>query len=333
MLPSGGNPESAKVAAERMSEFLNLMDRFETLTWRDIYNIVTVGVWEVKEKDRLFAMLIKAGREGRRPQDIENLESALRIAVSASFHIAERIGGFAGIGSMVFNPTKTFDDWQIYNPKLLIRNFSEGSFGRMSGILGKGKTNGACVIMEEWHNSGNLCVSNIAKKKSTPIYTFSNTARSLLETIAGFKRKQPWIFVYDEGGASGYSNKDAMTLKAKYLEQFFRVIRHLYGNVLYVDQRQMSAPAVILELSTSHFHAVEIGVLHLELSSPFKFSRTVNNFPKTSIPYDDHNPAIFEMNVNITKLLMAMSGEQNPYQAMLDFLETKEAEPPKGRIT
>jgi hypothetical protein len=326
--------EISTIAEERMNQFLELMDRFDTLDWATIKNIVTVGVWDVKERTKLF-QIIREKETTNKPSQVQGLEYLLRSAVPSSMHIAESGGSFAGVGSMVFTPSKRYDDWEIYNPYLLIANFNEGKFGRWSGNPRSGKTNGACVLIEEWVSDGNLCISNIFKKTPSNTFDYVKDARGLFETVASYPRKKKWLFPYDEGGASGYGKGDASSLKARYMDKVCRIIGKLYGNVLYIDQRFLSVPQIVQDFATSKFHSIEPGIVHMELTDfpqlGSSFNRTVRHFPETSLPYDTRDIAAFEMNVNVEKLFQAMAGAEKPYDIMLDFLKTKDSEPPKGR--
>ncbi|TLX89652.1 MAG: hypothetical protein E6K94_09650 [Thaumarchaeota archaeon] len=323
-LQSQYDPEIAK---QRMTQFLQVMSRFETLSWKNIIDVATVGIWDVKERDYIFYLYSQY--KERQPKDIPGLELRIRGDVSSSFHIAEK--GGIGVGSMVFAPELNYDVWDFYNPDLLIRNFSEGKFGEWTGPPRTGKTSGSCVFIEQWISKKYFCVSNIFKKSETNAYEYANNARGLFEIVATFPRKTKWIFVYDEGGASGYSKAQASTLKSTYLNNVCRIIGKLYGNVLYIDQRSLSVPTTIQEFSTTRFHSVEPGIVHLELMHPTSFNRIVKEFPKTKLPYDTRDIADFEMNVNTDKMFHAMSGETKPYQAMQDFLKSPDSIPPKGR--
>ena len=62
MMPSLGSPEiygrqMAQLAEEKMSQFVNLMDRFDTLDWSKIKNIVTVGIWDVSRTKEIIPKL------------------------------------------------------------------------------------------------------------------------------------------------------------------------------------------------------------------------------------------------------------------------------------
>jgi len=323
------NPYDPEIAKERMTQFLQVMSRFETLNWKNIIDIATVGVWDVQDRDYLFIKSRQWESEGKNPRDIEGLEIRIRGSVASSFHIAERWG--IGVGSMVFAPELDYDEWEIYNPDLLIANFNEGNFGEWTGPPRTGKTSGACVFIEQWISKNRLVVSNIFKKSETNAYDYANNARDLFGIISNYPRKKKWIFVYDEGGASGYSKAQAATLKSIYLNNVCRIIGKLYGNVLYIDQRQLSVPTTIQEFSTSRYHSIEPGMVHFELKHPMEFNRVISGFPKTSLPYDTRDIASFEMNINTDKMFQAMSGEKKPYEALQDFLLTKESEAPKGR--
>ena len=166
-----------EIARDKMTQFLQVMARFETLSWKNIIDITTVGVWDVAERDYLFLKTREWKREGKQPKDVEGLDIRLRSAVASSFHIADRFG--IGTGSMVFDLEDSYDDYHIYNQNLIIENIDEGSFARISGPPRKGKTNPACVMIERWLEDGNLCFTNIYMKKKVEGITYVNDARAL----------------------------------------------------------------------------------------------------------------------------------------------------------
>src|SRR5207245_2079051 len=95
--PSFQNPpDYSDIASKRMNQFLNLMDRFDSLSWKTIKNIITVGVWDKKEQRRLFILMQNKIAIGKEPKDVEGLETSLRDAVPASFNIAQSTGGLSG---------------------------------------------------------------------------------------------------------------------------------------------------------------------------------------------------------------------------------------------
>ena len=319
---SAYDPEIAK---DRMTQFLQVMARFETLSWKNIIDIATVGAWDVAERDYLFLNARKWLKEGKHPKDIDGLELRIRSAVASSFHIAERFG--IGVGSMVFDLEDSYDDYHIYNQDLIIENIDEGSFARVSGPPRKGKTNSACVMIERWLDNGNLCFTNIYMKKKVNGITYVNDARALLSAIATSKDR--FLFVYDEGQASGYSSSTAVTLESRYTDNLFRIIGKLLGNVLYIDQIEMKAPQVIKEWSMTQLRMTDShGQIMIDIGEPINFHKLVSNFPKTTLPFMTRDIASFNMNVNVERMFQLMSGKpEKQREIILEFLDSPESDP------
>ena len=58
MMPNVSSPDFqaralAHIAEEKMTQFLKLMDRWETVDWKTVKHIVATAVWDHKEKMRL----------------------------------------------------------------------------------------------------------------------------------------------------------------------------------------------------------------------------------------------------------------------------------------
>src|ERR1700752_1434911 len=112
--------DNSGLAEKRMIEFRDLMNRFEALSWKQVRDIINIGIWDVKERDRLSMLLILAQKQGlQRPCEIPNLDLAILQAVTSTFHIAESTGGYAGLGSMVFTPELSYDSFEDFNSELL----------------------------------------------------------------------------------------------------------------------------------------------------------------------------------------------------------------------
>lgn len=314
-----------EIAKERMTQFLQVMARFKSLSWENIIDIVTVGVWDVAEKEYLFANAIAYQDSGKKPQDFEHLDFRLRSAVSASFHFAERFG--IGVGSMVFDLESSYDDYYIYNQDLIVENFDEGSFGRVSGPPRKGKTNTACVMIERLLEQDCLCFTNIYMKKTVAGITYVNDARTLLTAIA--KADGKFLFIYDEGQASGYSSSTATSIESRYTDNLFRIIGKLMGNVLYIDQIEMKAPNVIKEWSMTQLRMTDVpGQLMIDIGEPINFHKMVSGFPKTKLPFMTRDIASFNMNVNVERMFQLMSGKpEKQKEIILEFLGSPDSNP------
>lgn len=322
-------------SSEKMAEFLNICRRWRTVTWEELDNIITVGVWDPAQQTAMFNEAHNAKASGSAmPYLMPGFLTRLRVAVSASFHIADKVGGVSGVGSMVFDEQAKMRSWKIYNPRILTANFREGNFGRFAGLPRKGKTNNACVWMEQWAADGNIAFSNILPDPDAPVdprYQYVRDAMALFLAVSTLPEGVLWTFVHDEGGLM-YSKADAATRRAKDLDKFARVIGKLHGNYIIIDQRPESVPTIIQDFATSLFYCEQPGVMDIELRGPnLAFRDRVRDFPKTTLPMQTYDIAFFNINVNIVKMLDALSGSHDVKETMREFLGTPEARKlPKG---
>ena len=307
-------------STERMHEALDLLDRFPQLTYSDVRNMMTTGVWNKDEQRGMLELIDSERAKGNPPAQIPNLELELRQAISTSFHVADKMGGITGIGSMVFDRSRGMNDWDIYNPALLTMNYREGQFGRINGMPGMGKTNLACRMMEQWHSEGKVAISNIFPTSPDDRYVYAPSAKALLKAIVATPADVVWHFWLDEGGLV-MDKKEAMTRRSRDLEHLFRIIRKLHGNLTFIEQREDSVPTLLFEWSTSLFFCHEPKVVTFDLRGPFKRAKgKVFGFPETKLPYQTYDPAYFKFNINVEKLFETLSGATDPKAAIQRFL-------------
>lgn len=339
MIPNSGSPDFqiralAQIAEEKMTQFLKLMDRWETVDWKTVKHINATAVWISKDRMKITDTIRKYSDplEDKRPSDIPGLDDLLYEAVPNTFKmIGSPTGpGPAAIGSIIFETSSVIDDWQYYNPDLLILGYNEGNFGRWSGPPRKGKTNGAGVLIERWIKQNRIAITNIAKKEETNDFIYAGDARGLFETLCTIPRQTKMIFINDEGGLTD-SKLHASTLHARYMNDVYRVWGKFWGNALYIDQLYSKCPEVIESFSTNIYHSIEPGTVYFELSGKIEFRRVLTGFPLTNLPYDTRDIAYFDSKtLNVEGLLSAISGitdEKAKFDAMHDYLESPASHP------
>ena len=326
-------------STERMTQALNFLRRFSVVSYEDVEDFITVGVWNEPEQEVFFNILDEARAGGIAfPYLIPNLRTRLRIAVSRSFHMIDRVGGISGLGSMVFEPERGATPFKVYNSKMFSVNFEEGEFGRISGVPGSGKTNAACrLLIEEYVRPNRLVFTNImpttygedgSPEYPDPNVVYSMNVKELFINIAERGKDSKWIFILDEGGLV-YSKPDAATRSAKDLDKLARVIRKLHGSFVVIEQRPDSIPTIIQEFSTVLFYCEKPpGIVNVELKGPVIAHRArIKDVPKTTLPFDTYDIAYFSVSgVNIPAVFEAISGSREPFNTMRDvMLRTKEA--------
>lgn len=311
------------LSQERMSEFLDMMDRFDQLTWEEVMDIITVGVWDPgKRTQYIFEVRLAQENGASRPSEIPNLESHLRTEVADSFHMADK-AGITGIGSMVFRREEKLPPWGIYNPTILTANYDEGGFGVISGPPRKGKTNLGCVIIEEWvKRKKRVAFSNILRTAKGSLYTYTPSIRDLFQAIAETEEGIRWLLVLDEG-TFVYSRPDQITKRVKELDKLMRIVGKMYGNMILIEHLTKAVPAVLQEFATSYYYCHKPGIVTITLKGPnLAYQTKVHSFAQTSIPFDTRDWAYFKVEgLDLQGMYDAVSGAKDRRAAMREFLE------------
>lgn len=317
-----------QLGTERMSQWHDLQEdgRFRQLSYDQVYRIIG-NIVDERKKMQLLRGVKHFQEEGcPAPWLIRGLLTELRAAIPDSFHTIDKVGGYTGASSLVFQPYQFMPTWEDFNPRLVVRNFGEGGFGRISGRPGTGKTNLACVIMEQWVKAApgiNLAFSNIRQTKPTPGIHYVRDARDLFTQISNLTGIERWLFILDEGGLV-WAKMDVSTRRAKDLEKFCRVVRKMHGNLIIVDQRDDAIPTTIQQWSTSIFYCHEPGIVTVDLKKPHEFLMKIRKMPRTELPFDTYDIGYFAINISIPDILESMSGEEDPGEMIKIMLEAKD---------
>lgn len=312
------------ISKEAMLDCLRLFDRFETLTYAEVQDVVFVGVWDVETQRGLLELLRNAKANGLLlPSEIPNLEIELRQAVAASFHVADKLGGLTGIGSMVFSrPSLT--SWKILNPSILSANYTVGQFGYVNGVPRSGKTN-LCAVMMESLLQTQVVVTNILLAHPHPVnYRYAQDVPTMLRAVAALPPGTRWTALIDEAGL-WVSTKDSMTTRGKALDRLAKVIGKLDGNLVLIDQQESTIPTVVKAFAANHYFCIKPGEVRIDLHGPnVYFTEVVKDFPKTTLAFDtfDISQFTFPKDFKLEALFLAITGlkGQAVKNAMAAFL-------------
>lgn len=318
---------------KRMTQAMERLKTIRMWSFQDAREFIMAGVWQ-EEKAEGFLLMIaeaedKANKEIGPPTPylaIKNLEMRLRLAVMTSFHVVDHAGGITGLGSMVFVPNGGHRSWRIYNPTILTANYQErGNFGRIGGPPGKGKTNLGCKIAEQYASEENhVSIGNIRMLNPDPRFIYTKDAKALFLAIANLPYETSWLFTHDEGGLS-YSKPDQTTRRVKDLDKLMRCVRKLGGSYNLIEQREDCVPNLIVEFAKNIFYCEEKGIVSIEMRGPsLAFRDTVEGFPKTTLPFDTDDIAMFDINIDVQEVFSAISGSDDPKKALREFLNMEE---------
>lgn len=311
------------LATERMGEFLDMMERWSQLTWREVERIVTVGVSSSSDKRRMLATIQKLEGQGvAAPCLVHNFREELLNSISSTFQHVDKFG-LSALGAMLFKPSRAME-WGDYREAVLVDNFDEGQFGYINGNPRVGKTSLAVEMIRIWlEDERHEAFGNIAIMSPPGRYHYVKNCKTLLLAIANMPEGSVGLFFLDEGAVSGFAKQDAATRRAKDVTRLLRVIGKLHFSLVYVEQVASAVPTIIQTFSTNRYFVHAHGVISIDLTGPKKwFSTKVRAFPKARLEFDSRDLTMFNTNdVALDGLFAALGGVVDQKGAIKAFLE------------
>lgn len=316
-------------AGEKMTEARLLWERWDQLDVEEMKAIVIAGVFDERMRKGMVIKLRECDEKKQRPQEVlKNFSDEWLEAVANSLHMVDREMGLSAVGSMVFSVHNTLPEWSLYNPDIIVGNFTNpGEFGYTTGIPGAGKTNFTCVQIELWLAGGRCVVSNIRIKGIDGNYYFARKFTTVLRAAIAIRRAgKTWFLCLDETGLY-WLKAQAMRGTNIAMDKFLRILRKLGGSLIAIEQREEGISTTLQAFATQHFKCVKpavAGVVNLDLHGPvYTHNIWTKGFPKTQLDFDTNALAYLEMDVDIDEIFEVLSGE-DMYGDLERYLDRKE---------
>lgn len=318
--------EARLYAAERKAQEADtFFQRFASHPWDDVERFVGMAIRDPSTQDNAFDFV----EEGRKCYPKPSAMPALKRYLWKAFRASMETDPLSAMAATIIPGEKVPFSWKVFETDPLTANFSEGRFGFISGPPRQGKTNTGCVLLERAKTHEFMPFSNI--KLDVPGYMHTPDAVSVIrEGIACARAKKRWLFVLDEGAASGLVRQQWYTKRSRDLNVFIKTpMGKLRGNMVLIEQDPNAVPPLIMQWATSRFHCPRERWVSIDLRGPeLVWREDVRDFPKSSLPFETRDMAIFDVNVDIEAMLRVTAGAEDQLQAMLDFIETPKAKTP-----
>ena len=227
--------------------------------------------------------------------------------------------------------------WQMLNPNLFIANFREkGMFGVIDGAPGHGKTDFACLLMEEMLKEKISVMTNI-KIDGAPVFIFTKISELLIEILENhrYDDEKPWVAIIDEC-AQLANKKRAMSERVIQFENLARIIRKLGGSLLMIVHNfHRDTPSLLQDWIIDGYgqrytkKSKKVALIELK-GENVKFFDFVRNIPPTRLKFYTTDMAAVQFDVDMRKLWDAIA-EAKEYEeqrkVILKFLKKKKASP------
>jgi len=220
--------------------------------------------------------------------------------------------------------------WSYIKEHVFLAPFKgDGGYLTITGKPRKGKTGCGCLYCQMWlaYNPGTEVLTNIPLQDSDkpPVGVRSVSAMSdLLRGIAAaLADDRKWLWVLDEAGLV-WLRAEAMTIRARGLEKFARIVPKLGGSFIYIEQRIEGVPTVIVDFAESHVFCTSPGYVIVDLPG---LNSGLRDVPRPDMmKYRSGETGYFEVDIDMDKLLRALPerGHKTQSERILAFLEADE---------
>ncbi|HEC82520.1 MAG TPA: hypothetical protein ENI53_01360 [Thermoplasmatales archaeon] len=227
--------------------------------------------------------------------------------------------------------------WHMLNPSLFVANWREkGVFGVIDGAPGHGKTDFACLLMEEMMKQGIHIKTNIKIDGVQNIFIFTRISQLLKNVLENHKYddEKPWIAIIDEC-AQLANKKRAMSERVIQFENLARITRKLGGNLLMIVHNfHRDTPSLLQDWILDGYgqryikKGKKVALIELK-GENVKFFDFVQNIPPTKLKFYTTDMAAVQFDIDMRKLWDALA-EAKRYEdqrkIILQFLKKRRKE-------
>ena len=201
---------------------------------------------------------------------------------------------------------QTWWRWGDVNPEVFLRPFivGAGTLGHVSGVMGSGKSDFACLLAEMAASRGFTVVTNIAFTSGLPdgIVRATRLSRLLLDMIDARLAGRPVLVVLDEV-SQFFSRREAGRSENIQMEKLLRLTRKFRASMLFVEQVQYGLPTVALELLSARYHKTSKVKMHYATRNMERnYNLLVEGVPRTDLSFDTLHLGGFAHDVNLGEM-------------------------------
>jgi len=327
----------AFIATQKSKEGEAWFESWQETDWDEYTRWVSVNVLSTLTQRGLLNVVTKMRERYPMPYHVPGLEFRTRIAWRESLNTPS----IYALSSMRPQRDADAEKWATVNLQTLVLPYSEGMIGRISGVMGAGKTNLSLVLAGLWLDRWptHEIVTNIPTEiRRIPepdryeerIHYADTLSRTLAWGIDLAERRRRWIWVFDELANAGWLKSTATSNVSKDMATFVRNIRKIGGNMIVIDQLASGFPSIVQEFAD--FGAVyecykPVGIVKatVHLENGHRWSKRAVNFPKSVIPFETYNQSALRIDFRIPDLLRRVNdagrNRKDQLRAMREFLQ------------
>jgi hypothetical protein len=215
-----------------------------------------------------------------------------------------RVGGFA----LNEDYERGSDSFELYNPDVFISWHGRGTKAILKGAIKFGKTNTALWMAQRFIEKGVDVFSNIMVTNPPPGYYYCPTLSSLLIQVCDANIKKHEVnIIFDESNLF-WAKVDTVHRKNVDLSKLALCFGKFHASLLFVSHYTMLVPTVVAMSAVAEFEKMSLKTLYADIrQGKVLHSRTVKEWPATSLLYDPDQLQWFSLDVDVDGLFSFMT--------------------------
>jgi len=234
-----------------------------------------------------------------------------------------RVGGFA----LTQDEEKNADRFELYNPDVFISWHGIGTKATLKGAIKSGKTNAALWLAEQFLAKKIDVASNITVKNAPDGYNYCPKLSTLLMKVCHSNMKIPRRevnIIFDEANLFWHKT-DTVRPRNVDLSKLALCFGKMHASLLFISHYQSIIPTVVAQTAVAEFQKDSKRTMLVDIRlGKVLYSRTIKDWPATTLEYDPDQLQWFSLDMDIERLFTFMANLKegdNQWKAIMGYAE------------
>lgn len=234
-----------------------------------------------------------------------------------------RVGGFA----LNQDEEKTADRFELYNPDVFISWHGVGTKATLKGAIKSGKTNAGLYLSELFLAKNIDVASNVTVKNAPEGYNYCPKLSTLLMRVCQSNMKIPRHEVnitFDEANLFWHKT-DTVRPRNVDLSKLALCFGKMHASLLFISHYQSIIPTVVAQTAVAEFQKDSKRTMLVDIrQGKVLYSRTIKDWPATTLEYDPDQLQWFSLDLDIERLFTFMANLKegdDQWKAVMTYAE------------
>lgn len=232
-----------------------------------------------------------------------------------------RVGGFA----LNQDEEKAADNFELYNPDVFISWHGKGTKATLKGAIKFGKTNAGLWIDQRFLAKGIDVAANIAVRNAPAGFFYSPKLSTLLTNVCNSNIKKHEVNITFDEANLFWHKTDTVRPRNIDLSKLALCFGKMHASLLFISHYQSLIPTVVAQTAVAEFEKLSMKTMYADIryGTPMH-SRTITNWPATTLEYDPDQLQWFSMDMDVEGLFTFMANLEegtDQWKAVIGYVE------------